>query len=308
MKQVNDENRLIKQQLEDQRETSVKNKMLLDEYIRSITTHDDVVNKLRQTIDVLSQENQAQRIAIDSIRYPREHNWRKERSISPPNEGVSTGNNSSNPTHLINSRIANSNNPSTFGNSCTIEEHKIRKISPKFKETDNNNETALVKKESSRCKYCNRASGKEKSERESERVSQLLAMQHTLLEEIEQTKKELGELAKERGRESNLFEQNNIVNTASSGRQNKVTLSNFESLQEILDRADENDDLLFFVDNNNNTWQIIKRDEISLIEGSDEEEPSDNGGSPSIKIKDIQFPNKEAMEFFPEINPKEGNQ
>jgi hypothetical protein len=98
-----------------------------------------------------------------------------------------------------------------------------------------------------------------------------------------------------------------------------------DTLQEMLDRAEQNQDLLFFVDNKQQTWQIVKRSELSLADSDedyndypnnynglyadDEEEEEGEGQGENVQVKkhikisphiqDINLNQDKAVSNFP---------
>ena len=99
--------------------------------------------------------------------------------------------------------------------------------------------------------------------------SLFLARHEYLLKEIERNKEELAKSQEELARIQEEFFQSN---------ESTLQIFNIENLgpmQELLEQAEENEELLLFMDQKKNTWQIICRDDINL--GQDLNVMADSG-------------------------------
>ena len=68
LRQLAEENENLKQRLEDQKETAFQNKKLLEAYISSITTQEELVAKMNSTMTSLQERSISQGQAIKQLR------------------------------------------------------------------------------------------------------------------------------------------------------------------------------------------------------------------------------------------------
>ncbi len=66
--QLGEENETLKQRLDDQKETALQNKRLLEAYISGITTQEELVAKMSSTIASLQEKAVAQAQTIKQLR------------------------------------------------------------------------------------------------------------------------------------------------------------------------------------------------------------------------------------------------
>ncbi len=117
------------------------------------------------------------------------------------------------------------------------------------------------------CKTCGRLLP------EAEQVNaKLLEEQEKLLSEINAAKAEvltkLAELKKSK-------EENE------GGAGMLFNVKNLGSLQELLDQAEETDDMLLFTDKKQNVWQIVKRNDIDIANNNPNDDAESGGAEPA---------------------------
>ncbi len=111
------------------------------------------------------------------------------------------------------------------------------------------------------CPSCKR-SGPENSK------EQFMAKQERLLKEIEKSKEELAQHLQEletlEGENENKVEGGH----GNESVQQIFNIQNLGMLQELLEQAEESDEVLLFTDHKKNTWQIISRNDINVGDGT----------------------------------------
>ena len=116
------------------------------------------------------------------------------------------------------------------------------------------------------CKTCGRLLP------EAETVNEkLLEEQGKLLLEINAAKKEVLDKITE------LKERGEAKDENEGGSGMMFNMKNLGSLQELLDQAEETEDMLLFTDKKQNVWQIIKRNDIDIANNN----PNESGGEPA---------------------------
>lgn len=114
------------------------------------------------------------------------------------------------------------------------------------------------------CKTC----GKSPQELEIANTD-LMIKQENLLAKLKKAKEELAEVYKELHEKEIVPEEENL--------QTIFNANSMNTLQDLLDQAEENEQMLLFVDSKQNTWELIQRRDINI--------PND---SLSIKIDETQ--------------------
>ena len=94
--------------------------------------------------------------------------------------------------------------------------------------------------------------------------------QETLLEKLKKAKEELAKFYKELHEKANVPDEEENLQTIFNAK-------NMNTLQDLLDQAEENEQMLLFVDSKQNTWELIKREDINIP-----------NGTLSIKIDELQ--------------------
>ncbi len=109
--------------------------------------------------------------------------------------------------------------------------------------------------------------------------TELILEQERVLTEIQRAKEELADSLRE-------FEEEKRKLGAAGEEEENVqkifNIENMESLQELLDQAEESDQMLLFVDRKGNTWQLIRRADVDLAEGNESE-----SGSPAKNERQV---------------------
>ena len=102
---------------------------------------------------------------------------------------------------------------------------------------------------------------------EAEQINaKLLEKQQKLLEEINSAKEEVVQNIKDLKAKKNIKEDNE------QGSDGLFNMKNLDSLQELLDQAEETNEMLLFADKKQNVWQIIKRNDIDIADNNAEGE------------------------------------
>ncbi len=131
------------------------------------------------------------------------------------------------------------------------------------------------------CKSCGRLSPEAEINN-----ARLLQEQERLLKEINAAKEEVaGKLAdlKERNAKREEGKKDEPEGEAAGTLFN---MKNLGSLQELLDQAEETEEMLIFVDKKQNAWEIVKRNDIDIANaagGNGNDDEDNKGGSPGAE-------------------------
>jgi len=217
LQQLIEENESLKQRFDDQKETVLQNKKLLEAYISSITTQEDLVAKMNNSISALQEKavNQAQ--IIKQLRYF---------------------------SYFITCRQEKTH----------IESYKTTDTVGGASNTHGNGNDF--------CKACGRLLPEVESSN-----TKLLEEQEKLLSEIQAAKAEVQSKLKELKEKPEIKEEG-------EGAGMLFNMKNLGSLQELLDQAEETDEMLLFTDKKQNVWQIVKRNDIDIAN----QNPNESGG------------------------------
>lgn len=115
--------------------------------------------------------------------------------------------------------------------------------------------------------------------------AELLQEQERLLKEINAAKEELANKLKETNLAESEEKKEEEEGKEASGQ--LFNHKNMNSLQELLDKAEETNDMLLFMDKNQNTWQIMKRNDINITDNEEENEEQEAEGN------EVAAPNEE---------------
>ena len=113
------------------------------------------------------------------------------------------------------------------------------------------------------CKSCGRLSLEAESAN-----TKLLREQEQLLKEINSAKEEVVAKIKTLEEHKDNPNNDNKENDAAGGM--AFDMKNLGSLQELLNQAEETDDMLLFLDKKQSVWQIIKRQDINIANAAGE--------------------------------------
>mmetsp|Transcript_57640 Transcript_57640/g.65774 ORF Transcript_57640/g.65774 Transcript_57640/m.65774 type:complete len:401 (+) Transcript_57640:317-1519(+) len=272
LKELQKENTELKGALNDQRETSRKNKVLLDEFLNNVPTLDPDLDKLKDNIEAIHQKVDLQSQVLET-----------GFQTKPTTGRHSTGG------------AATSETRSTNDMTPTRSHHSM---GDHQKDGDSLNEFHM-KQDELLTHIANMR----------EELTNLQSVQKTLGSESGQMDQEGNEEERDENQhESNENEENNEEDGDDDDEEEEEKIT--EAIEELCRQAEDNDNVLFFVDSKQQMWQLIKRPDISLPgqeENGDSAESSQNEGI-EIKMGDIALGNGHKESHHPGASNHQHNE